>query len=309
MARRSWWKTFAVLAAVLSVAGAGAYYWLFIQSPTLEGKFEIDIKEVRRLASSVEGEPPHEIRYEHIMDFKAPDAAAVAGDGWKQLTLWGSAFQLVSPGHTTILETAMNGEQARASGMVTGYYPEAYARLIQAMSKASLILVTHEHADHIGGLAAHPELARLLASSVKLNREQTTNPEHTVPARFPDGVFANYKPIDYERYLAIAPGIVLIRNPGHSAGSQMIFVRNLAGVELLFLGDVAWIMRNVELVRGKPRFLSNKIGEERAAVLPQLAAVHDLAAAEPTLILVPGHDGGTIADLTKRGIMKEGFEQ
>ena len=298
-------KILLALGAVAVIA-AGAYYWLFLQSPALESKFAIDIKEVRRLAASLPGETPRGIHYEHVMDFKAPDAATVTGDSWKQSTLWGIAFQLVYSDHTAILETTMSGEQAKESGMVTGYYPEAYGRVIQAMSKASLILVTHEHPDHIGGLAAHPDLKRLLATSVKLNKQQIANHEHA--AKFPEGAFANYQPIDYDKYLAVAPGIVLIKVSGHTAGSQMIFVRKSDGTELLFLGDVAWIMRNVEVVRGKPRFISAKIGEEREAVLPQLVAVHALAEAEPKLVIVPGHDGGTIAELTRRGVMKEGFE-
>ena len=303
MARQS--KILLAVGAIALIA-AGAYYWLFLESPKLEGKFEFDIKEVRRLAASIEGEAPSDIRFEHVMDFKAPNAATVAGDSWTQSTLWGLAFQLCYSDHTAILETTMNGEQAKTSGIVTGYYPEAYARVIQAMSKASLILVTHEHPDHIGGLAAHPELARLLATSVKLNRQQID--KHEYAAQFPEGAFANYKPLDYDRYLPVAPGIVLIKGPGHTLGSQMIFVRKSDGVELLFLGDVAWIRRNVELLRSKPRFISNKIGEEREAVLPQLAAIHKLAEAEPKLVLVPGHDAQTIAELVKRGVMREGFE-
>jgi len=304
-------KALLAVAVLVAIIGA-AYYWLFIESPLLKGKFDIDLREVRRLASSIPGESPHAIRYEHVMDFKAPNAATVTGDGWTESTLWGLAFQLEYSDHTAILESTMNGEQAKASGMVTGYYPEAYAHVIQAMSKASLILMTHEHADHIGGLAAHPELKHLLETSVKLNKQQVINAQHPelpegVYAKFPEGTFANYKPIEYEHYMAIAPGIVLIKDPGHTLGSQMIFIRETDGTELLFLGDVAWIKRNVDLVRGKPRFISNKIGEQREAVLPQLAAVHSLALAEPTVVLVPGHDSGTIADLTKRGIMQEGF--
>ena len=30
------------------------------------------------------------------------------------------------------------------------------------------------------------------------------------------------KPLDYVRYFAPAPGIVLIKSPGHTPGSQMI---------------------------------------------------------------------------------------
>jgi glyoxylase-like metal-dependent hydrolase (beta-lactamase superfamily II) len=176
------------------------------------------------------------------------------------------------------------------------------------MSGAQMILVTHEHADHIGGLAAHPDVARLFKTSVKITKEQANNPEHTKPAVFPEGTMTGYQPLVYDRYTTVAPGIVLIKGPGHTLGSQMVFVKKADGTEFLFLGDVAWIMRNVELVRGRPRYISNMLGEERNEVLPQLATVHALAEAEPKLVVVPGHDAATIANLAGRSVLKQGFE-
>ena len=295
-------KLWFALGAVVVILAA-AYYWLFLENPRLEGKFAIDLVEVRRLAVSMPGAGPRDIRYEHVMDFKAPEAATVTGDSWKQSTMWGVAYQIVYPDHTAILDTAMTADQGKAMGSVTGYYPEAYSRLTLAMSKASLIFVTHEHPDHIGGLAAHPELGRLAGSSVKLTREQVAN--STEPAKLPEGP---YQLVEYGAYHALAPGIVLIKNPGHTPGSQMVFVRKSDGTELLFLGDVAWVIRNVDLVRSKPRYIANKIGEKREEVLPQLAAVRALMRDEPKLVIVPGHDGGVIADLVKRGVLQVGFQ-
>jgi len=102
--------------------------------------------------------------------------------------------------------------------------------------------------------------------------------------------------------------VVLIKSPGHSLGSQMIYVQRQDGVELLFLGDVAWIMRNVELVRERPRFIANMLAEDRAAVMRQLATLHALAQAEPKINLIPGHDAGPVADLINRGLLREKFQ-
>ena len=106
----------------LAVLAAGAYYWLFLENPKLAG---VDIAQVRWLGSSASGELPVDIRLEHVMDFKSPNAATLTGDSWKETTLWGMAFQLVYKDHTAILETIMNAGQAKASAMVTGYYNDA----------------------------------------------------------------------------------------------------------------------------------------------------------------------------------------
>lgn len=305
------WKRIVLISfgALVAIAG-GAYYWLFYESPAPQGRFDLDMSEVRRLATSIPGSKPLEIRVEHVADFKAPAAAMVAGDGWQSAVMHALSYQLIYPDHTVILDTAMDAGQAKAMGsQVSGFYQDAYDRMIKAMSSASLILLTHEHPDHIGGLAAHPELARLLKSSAQITREQAANTEHMLPARFPAGALASYQPLVYDHYYAAAPGVVLIKSPGHSLGSQMILVQRQDGAEILFLGDAAWSMRNVVLVRERPRFITSfMLAEDRAAVMRQLAALHSLTETEPKLSLVPGHDPSIIADLIQRGLLREKFQ-
>ena len=301
---RTWKRrTLIGLAVIVGFAGA-AYYWELGESPAPQGRFDLDLSEVRRLAESMPGARPVDIRVERVADFRAPAAAIVAGDGWRQETLQALSYQLVYPDHTVILDTAMDQAQAKAMGAVSKIYQDAYDRMIQAMSKAQLILITHEHPDHIGGLAAHPELLRL----ARLTREQVDNPAHMLPARFPENAFQGYPALIYDRYFAAAPGVVLIKSPGHSPGSQMIFVTRQGGVELLFLGDVAWSMRNVTLLRERPRYVANMLDENRAAVMRQLATLHALTQTDPKLNLIPGHDGGPVAALLQRGLFHEKFQ-
>jgi glyoxylase-like metal-dependent hydrolase (beta-lactamase superfamily II) len=279
---------------------------MLIESPSPQpGGFAFDIKEVRQLADSIPGLLPREVRFEHVMNFNAPAAVVMTGDGWSQKTLWGIAYQLIYSDRTVIIDTAMSAGQAKELGTISAHYAPAYDRLIKAMSDASIIVLTHEHPDHIGGLAVHRELARLLESSAKVTSEQASNPQQMLPAKLSLG---NYQPLSYDHYKALAPGIVLIKAPGHSLGSQMIYVKTASGIEILFIGDVAWSMRNVETTRGRPRLIGVMIHEDRQSVIDQLARIHALTEAEPKLVIVPGHDGGAIADLVKRGVIKEGFE-
>jgi glyoxylase-like metal-dependent hydrolase (beta-lactamase superfamily II) len=44
------------------------------------------------------------------------------------------------------------------------------------------------------------------------------------PVQWPEGSRESFKPLDYTGYSAVAPGVVLIKAPGHTPGSQIIYV-------------------------------------------------------------------------------------
>src|SRR6202012_4773440 len=112
-----------------------------------------------------------------------------------------------------------------------------------------------------------------LLSKALFNREQIENlGKYEAPV--PKGFFNGYRPLTYQQYLAIAPGVVLIRAPGHTPGSQMVYVKTESGNEYLFIGDVAWHMRNIDLVRERAWGITMMMGEDHGAVLSQLAALH-----------------------------------
>jgi glyoxylase-like metal-dependent hydrolase (beta-lactamase superfamily II) len=100
---------------------------------------------------------------------------------------------------------------------------------------------------------------------------------------------------------------VLIKAPGHTPGSQIVFVQTANGNEYLFLGDVAWHWRNVELVRERPRFVAMIAQMDRDALFWQLQELKRLSSAEPNIRLIPGHDGPPVAALIKEGRFVEGF--
>ncbi len=298
-----WLKRLLVAAVVV----AGAYYLLAIHSPSEGSPYTLDIAKVRELANSIPGDKPAEVRYEHIMDFQFAEAMVTAGDPWKWTPIPVYSWQLVYPDKTIIVDTAMNREIAKPDALVPMYSDPAYQRMQKAMDKASLIVLTHEHMDHIGGLAASAHLATLLPA-LRLTDEQLNNPAGMAPAELPASVMKGYKPIHYENMMALAPGVVLIKSPGHTPGSQMVYVRRADGRELILMGDVSWHMRNVDIVRERPLFMTLIVHENRDQVMGEFKALHALQQAEPGLKLIPGHDGVVVKALTAEGIVTQGFK-
>lgn len=297
-------RTLRVLAVVVVLAGI-AYYWFLVEDhPPDRGQFHIDMAEVRRLANSLPGAKPQSIGVEQVVVFRFPAIAVMAGDNWTILDIPVFSYQL---DRATIIDTAMDAKLSKDAGAST-FDPEAYARMSKALAQASLILITHEHPDHIGGLTAQPDLARVLRAT-RLTREQVDHPQRMSPAAFPSGALTGYQPLQYHRYTAIAPGVVLIKSPGHSPGSQMVFVQEADGVEVLFLGDVAWQIQNIEQVRERPRLVTQFfLKEDRTAVFLELAELNRLGKAEPRVHLVPGHDGKVVAALAEQKVLRLGFE-
>lgn len=301
MLRLLLWITLAAAAI-----GAPSYYALLLHSPAPSGEFSLDIAAIRTLANSIPGSKATEIRYEEVAALEFSEALQMAGDPWQAIAMPVYAYQLVFPEQTLIVDTAEDRATAKPDALILRFDQQAYDRVSRAMEQAAQIVVTHEHLDHIGGIVAHPHLQKILPA-LRLTEEQVGNTGGTSVGHLPGEVLKNYQALRYERLLAIAPGVVLIKSPGHTPGSQMVYVQRADGRELLFLGDVSWRLRNIENVRERPLLMTWVIGEDRPAVLGQFLALHALHQSEGGLAMVPGHEGPAVKALASAGLLQAGF--
>jgi len=91
---------------------------------------------------------------------------------------------------------------------------------------------------------------------------------------------------------------VLIRSPGHSPDSQMVFVRLQSGREILHSVDSAWIMDNIIEVKGKA---APWVKEDVPAVMAQLRWLKAVAETEKNITILVTHDDELFDRLTRNG--------
>jgi glyoxylase-like metal-dependent hydrolase (beta-lactamase superfamily II) len=299
------------LLAALFVLFAAAFWWLLLDARTPgRADSEFDLAAYRALIAD-DVNLPEEIRIEIVGKDEAPRFAAEAGAGFEKMRLYYTAVQIAAPDATVIIGGAVDDLTAAeiAQSQTAQFYADAYGRLLAAFEIADQIYITHEHLDHVMAITRHPAPENF-AGRLRLTAPQVAALPQFAPASGLAPALTRLAPTTIDAPTRVAPGVVVAPAPGHSPGSQIFFVKRADGREYLFIGDIVWTMTNIDRLKTRPRLLQYLFfdpKEDRKAVLRQVRALHDIAAANPALTIVPCHDGAHIDRLISDGALVKGF--
>ncbi|MEM7488203.1 MAG: MBL fold metallo-hydrolase [Pseudomonadota bacterium] len=186
--------------------------------------------------------------------FDLPRAAFGAADGTPPDRLpdpvrLGANVWLLRVGERTILVDAGSGPHLRQTYPATGALPEAMASAALDPTAVTDVVITHMHADHIGGLmdGAAPRFPGATLHMARREWAFWTDPSR--PENVPDGqqglaeliatLFAEltYDLVLYDGEADLGDGIVLVPAPGHTPGHSLVRIAS-GDAQAMLLGDL-----------------------------------------------------------------------
>ena len=265
---------------------------------------------VREAADDIPGRAPTAVHFVTVAESRRPRRVVLDVADETPYVQARTAFQIAYDGATLMVDAGMDETVHRgfSTGTPEPYFAERNAEVQRALVAASLVVVTHEHGDHVAGVVRSAQRAEI-ASHTLLTRAQVetlTLAPQSPAIRLTPETAADYIVVDYSLFLPIAPGVVLLKAAGHTPGHQMVYVRLSDATELLLSGDVTWALEGIAGRTQRPLTTSERIREDRDALALQIDWLAELIETSD-LIVVPSHDSVYLAELVRRGVINEGL--
>ena len=295
-----------IVAAALILLGVAAAWTAALPSRAQNPVpgWAANLNDIRHVAALIPGRRPLRINVLKFAESRRTKNFSIKGAPADPSVQARTVFQVVYADGYVMVDAGMDQQIHKffGRGVEEPYDSDAARQVERALGAAKLIVVTHEHGDHVGGVIRSP-LANEMAPKTILTRMQVqtlmTNPQ--MPGiRLTEEMARRFIVVDYDKYLPLAPGVAAIKAPGHTPGSQMVYIALDSGNEYVLIGDAAWHMDGVRSVRGKD---APWVTEDESAVMDQLRWLNGLSRTEPNLFIVASHDDEEHKELIKKGVL------
>src|SRR5436190_6503280 len=186
------------------------------------------LAQVRSAAMAIPGDLPTSINYQKYAASVRKWKDLVEGGGDDNATMARTAFQVEYAQGYIMVDAGMdravhhffekNGPQP--------FDDSAANRVAVAVQQAKLIIVTHEHGDHIAGTIRNAN--NTIPGKTILTREQVNtliNNPQMPEIKLDENRSKEYIVVDVSSVLPIAPGLVMIKAPGHTPGEMRGYVK------------------------------------------------------------------------------------
>lgn len=264
--------------------------------------FRPDLAAIRAMSTVLPGALPLAVNGVRVAASIRPRKFVIEGGDDTPVTMPRTAFQIVYSDCSVMIDSGLDKatHDSFSPDKPEPYFAEQFAKLERALGNARLIVLTHHHADHVAGVLCAPNFSELAGKTVITMdvADCMMNTPHRPHLKLAPPALERFIVLDYPQYYPVAPGVVLIRAPGHSPDSQMVFIRLQSGREILHSVDSAWIMDNITQSKGKA---APWVKEDVPAVMAQLRWLNSIAATEENITILVTHDDELFERLTRNG--------
>jgi glyoxylase-like metal-dependent hydrolase (beta-lactamase superfamily II) len=264
--------------------------------------FRPDLAAIRAMSAVLPGALPLAVNGVRVAASIRPRKFVIEGGDDTPVTMPRTAFQIVYPDCSVMIDSGLDKatHDSFSPDKPEPYFAEQFAKLQRALARARLIVLTHHHADHVAGVVCAPNFSELAGKTIITMdvADCMMNTPHRPHLKLAPPALERFIILDYPQYYPVAPGVVLIRSPGHSPDSQMVFIRLQSGREILHSVDSAWIMDNIMEVKGKA---APWVKEDVPQVMAQLRWLKAVAETEKNITILVPHDDELFDRQTRNG--------
>jgi glyoxylase-like metal-dependent hydrolase (beta-lactamase superfamily II) len=184
----------------------------------------------------------------------------------------------------------------------------AATQVAQAVQQARIVVITHEHGDHVAGVVRNANNTVPLKTILTTEQADALINNPQMPEiRLDLQKSQDYIITDFQSVLPVAPGVALIKAPGHTPGEIMVYAKLQNGKEYIFTGDVSWCFKGVQETKQKPSSERKRVGEDSELVGKQLTWLNARLTKDNMVILV-SHDDIMIPQYAAQGLIKSGLK-